>query len=83
MSKPKMFVPSKAPTWPPAPNTPSNDTPGSLGGALNGTVGGALLLFAALAALLSIIPPWFTSRVTMAVAAPVEWRRRLSLERPG
>ena len=30
-----------------------------------------------------IIPPWLTSRVAMSVAAPVEWRRRLSLERPG
>lgn len=79
----KMLAPPRAPTWPPAPSTPSNDTPGSLGGALNGPVGGALLLFAAIAAVLSIIPPWFTSRVTMAVAAPVEWRRRLSLERPG
>src|SRR5262249_48598456 len=75
----KMLAPPRAPTWPPAPRPPSNDTPGSLGGALNGPVGGALLLFAAIAAVLSIIPPWFTSRVTMAVAAPVEWRRRLSL----
>jgi hypothetical protein len=80
---PKTLAPPHTPTWPPAPSTPSNDTPGSLGGALNGPVGGALLLFAAIAAVLSIIPPWFTSRVTMAVAAPLEWRRRLSLERPG
>jgi len=79
----KMLAPPHTPTWPPAPRTPSNDTPGSLGGAFSGPVGGALLLFAAIAAVLSIIPPWFTSRVTMAVAAPVEWRRRLSLERPG
>jgi len=81
--KPKTLAPPRAPSWPPAPSTPSNDTPGSLGGALNGPVGGALLLFAAIAAVLSIMPPWFTSRVTMAVVAPVEWRRRLSLERPG
>jgi hypothetical protein len=79
----RTLAPPKGPVWPPAPNTPANDTPGSLGGALSGPVGGALLLVAALAAVLSIIPPWLTSRVTMAVAAPVEWRRRLSLERPG
>src|SRR5262249_14081804 len=79
----RTLAPPKGPVWPPAPNTPANDTPGSLGGALSGPVGGALLLVAALAAVLSIIPPWLTSRAAMAVAAPVEWRRRLSLERPG
>src|SRR5262249_23235824 len=79
----RTLAPPKGPVWPPAPNTPANDTPGSLGGALSGPVGGALLLVAAPAAVLPIIPPWLPSRVTMAFAAPVEWRRRLSLERPG
>jgi hypothetical protein len=60
-----------------------NDSPISFGGALSGPAGGAVLLFAALAAILLITPPWLTSRVAMAMAAPVEYRRRLSLERPG
>ena len=75
--------PPKAPTLPSAPNAPVNDSPISFGGALSGPAGGAILLFAALAATLLIIPPWLTSRVAMAVAVPVEYRRRLSLERPG
>jgi hypothetical protein len=73
----------KAPTLPSAPNAPGNDSPISFGGALSGPGGGVVLLFAALAAVLMIIPPWLTSRVAMSVVAPVEWRRRLSLERPG
>jgi hypothetical protein len=75
--------PPKAPTLPSAPNAPVNDSPISFGGALSGPAGGAVMLFAALAAILLITPPWLTSRVAMAVAAPVEYRRRLSLERPG
>jgi hypothetical protein len=76
-------APPKAPTLPPAPSSPTNDSPISFGGAFSGPAGAAILLFAALAAILSILPPWLTSRVAMAVAAPVEYRRRLSLERPG
>ena len=76
-------APPKAPTLPSAPNTPANDSPISFGGALSGPAGGVVLLFAALAAVLSIIPPWLTSRVALAVAVPIEWHRRLSLERPG
>jgi hypothetical protein len=41
------------------------------------------MLFAALASVLTIIVPWLTSRVAMSAEAPIEWRRRLSLERPG
>jgi hypothetical protein len=73
----------KSPTLPPAPSSPANDAPASFAGGLNGPAGGALLLVAALAAVLLITPPWLTSRVALAAAAPVEWRRRLSLERPG
>ncbi|HEX6762042.1 MAG TPA: hypothetical protein VF094_04505 [Gaiellaceae bacterium] len=79
----KSVAPPKAPTLPSAPSAPGNDSPTSFGGALSGPAGGVVLLFAALAAVLMIIPPWLTSRVAMSVAAPVEWRRRLSLERPG
>lgn len=80
---PRTVAPPRAPVWPPPPNAPANNTPGTPGGAANGPGGGALLLVAALAAVLSIFPPRLTSRVTMAVAAPVEWRRRSALERPG
>ena len=80
---PRTVAPPRAPVWPPTPNAPANNTPGSPGGAGNGAGGGALLLVAALAAVLSIFPPRLTSRVTMAVAVPVEWRRRPALERPG
>jgi hypothetical protein len=73
----------KAPTLPSAPNSPANDAPASFTGGLSGAAGGALLLVAALAAVLLIIPPWLTSRVAMAGAMPIEWHRRLSLERPG
>ena len=83
VSPPRSTAPPKAPTLPSTPNAPVNDSPISFGGALSGPAGGAVLLFAALAAVLSIIPPWLTSRVALAVAVPVEWHRRLSLERPG
>jgi hypothetical protein len=73
----------KSPTLPPAPSSPANDAPASFAAGLSGPAGGALLLVAALAAVLLITPPWLTSRVALAAAAPVEWRRRLSLERPG
>jgi hypothetical protein len=83
MAPPRTATPPKTPSLPPTPNGPTNDSPISFGGALSGPVGGAVLLFAALAAAFAIIMPWLTSRVAMAVAPPVEWRRRLSLERPG
>ena len=76
-------APPKAPALPSAPNAPTNDSPISFGGALSGPTGLAIFFFAALAAILSIIPPWLTSRVATAVTVPVEYRRRLSLERPG
>jgi len=73
----------KAPTLPPVPSSPANDAPASFVGGLSGAAGGALLLVAALAAVLLIIPQWVTSRVALATAVPIEWHRRLSLERPG
>jgi hypothetical protein len=75
--------PKAPPKWPSTPNAPANDSPISFGGALSGPGGGAIMLFAALASVLMIIVPWLTSRVAMSVEAPIEWRRRLSLERPG
>jgi hypothetical protein len=75
--------PKAPPKWPSTPNAPANDSPISFGGALSGPAGGAIMLFAALASVLMIIVPWLTSRVAMSVDAPIEWRRRLSLERPG
>jgi hypothetical protein len=75
--------PKSPPKWPSTPNAPANDSPISFGGALSGPAGGAVMLFAALASVLMIIVPWLTSRVAMSVEAPIEWRRRLSLERPG
>jgi hypothetical protein len=83
MAPPRTVTPPKTPSLPPTPNGPGNDSPISFGGAFSGPAGGAVLLFAALAAVLAITMPWLTSRLAMAVAPPVEWRRRLSLERPG
>lgn len=76
----KLFFPPRAPIVPP--NGP--DSPSSLfGSPLGGGAGGAIVVFAALTGLLTLVRPRITTRVKELVEMPLAYRRALSLDCPG
>ena len=76
----RLLEPPRAPAQPPQ----GPDSPGSVfGSPLSGGAGGAIIVFAALVGLLSIMRPRIVSRVALLVETPLAFQRTLSLERPG
>ena len=76
----RLFEPPRAPIQPPQ----GPDSPGSVfGSPLSGGAGGAVIVFAALVGLLSIVRPRIVSRVALLVETQLAFQRTLSLERPG